>query len=192
MLTKWVKALSLLRHAGGTVYSPLPAGSYPSYGSQKGSIEAKDVSGTTRYISPFCGSSFDKTLRNSSTFVSSGLYIGSDGTPATDEDHALGSVITTLTGSANVAFAYDAESNKTLLNIDITLNNNTGEDVTIREVGYVVGFYASNTLGGSVESSTRSFLGDRTVLDTPMTIPSGEAGLLRYQFQYPGLVSPTE
>lgn len=191
MLTKWVKAASLLRNTNNSAYSPLPAYTYPGYSSQKGSIVAKDTDNTTRYISPFCSTSFSNTFRTQSGMDSSGIYVGSDGTPATDEDYKLGSVITALTGAASLSYAYDSVSNKTLLNIDITLSNNTAEDITIREVGYVVGFYAAGALGETVANTTRYFLGDRTVLNTPMTIPSGEGGLLRYQFQYPGLVSPT-
>lgn len=191
MLTKWVKAASLVRNSGNSAYSPLPAYTYPGAASQKASIVAKDTGNTTRYISPFCSSSFSNTFRTQAGMDTGGIYVGSDGTPATDEDYKLGSVITALTGTVNLAYAYDSASNKTLLNIDITLSNDTAEDITIREVGYVIGFYAASALGETVVNTARYFLGDRTVLNTPMTIPSGEGGLLRYQFQYPGLVSPT-
>lgn len=192
MLTKWIKAASLIRNAGNAAYSPLPSRAFPGYGSQKGSIEAKDVGNVTRYLSMFCNTSFDSTFRTDSSLGIVGVYVGSDGTPATDTDYKLGSVITALTGSSTANFVYDPDTNKTLLNIDITLSNNTTENITIREVGYVVGFYASDTLGGNVTNTVRNVLGDRTVLDAPMTIASGAAGVLRYQFQYPGLILPTE
>lgn len=64
----------------------------------------------------------------------------------------------------------------------ITITNTGSEAVTIREIGY------KQTLGvvkyvGSTSETSAVFLLDRTVLDSPVTIQPGDAGVIHYRLQ---------
>lgn len=185
MLTKWAKKLAMIRSTADK--SALPAAGYPGVTSQKATIAAKKVNGDNVYITPFINSGYEPSFRTDANMNVAGIYIGSSNTPATDEDYALGNVITTV--SATTSSSYKQDSNgDTLLCIDMTINNNTSGEISINEVGYTVDIPFSTTEGGTPASSSSGrsrFLMDRTVLGTTMKIAAGDAGVLRYQFKYP-------
>lgn len=187
MLTKWAKEIVMVRYAATSDKSALPVASYPGTANQKATIAAKKVNGDPIYITPYVYTGYSPTFRTYGDMQLAGIYIGSDNTPATDEDYALGSVITTASGSITSSYAQDSNGD-TILNVDITITNTSSEELSINEVGYTVEIPFSTTQGGSPATSASGrtqILIDRTVLGTTMKITAGDAGVLRYQFKYP-------
>lgn len=100
----------------------------------------------------------------------SGSYVdvGFGNTPETENDYKLANSnaidTPTLTFISN---GYVASSTYPYIrNLTTTYANNTGNDVTITEVGYV-------QKGTGASSGTSNILFTRTVLDTPITVPAG-------------------
>ena len=119
------------------------------------------------------------TLTHASNSIQSrGICLGSGTTAATIDDYMLENPISSGL-SAMVTKVYDDEYNRTWV---ITLTNTSSDDITIGEIGYAgEAFYAAS---GSYSTYA---LYDRTVLDSPITIPAGGVGQINYtiRFQFP-------
>ncbi len=125
-------------------------------------------------------------LKNTGTFLysnvsfdaSTGIVLGSDDTPASMEDTTLKNRITAGL-SCSVALSYDDEFN---LIRTILCTNTSSDSITIREIG----IYALAYLGAG-STSNMTCLMERTVLDTPVTIPAGGIGQVTYtiRMNYP-------
>ena len=104
-----------------------------------------------------------------------GVIIGTGTTPPALDDYCLsGDLITTFTGSVNITqeLTDDGVSYTALY----TITNIGTESFTIGEIG----MYGGVTSGVAV-------LLERTVLDSPITIPAGSVGQVTYtiRFNYP-------
>lgn len=99
-----------------------------------------------------------------------GVVLGRGTTPATLDDYMLEDQITEGL-SASVASELDAD-NDTVLTLTVT--NISAEDITIGEIGIVV---AAPT--GTNSGSTKVLI-ERTVLDSPVTIPAGGVAVVTY------------
>ena len=114
-----------------------------------------------------------------------GVVLGNGTTEPSLDDYTLsGSVITGLTGTISRTGTSNAEGSAETTAI-ITVTNSNSYDVTISEVGYIGYFnlyYAATTGSKSIYCML-----DRTVLDTPVTIPAGGIGLVTYtiRMNYP-------
>ena len=122
-------------------------------------------------------------LRDSLTYQ--GVVFGDGATEPSFDDYTLaGSVIKGLTGTISRTGTNNGESGAEATAV-ITVTNGNSNEVTIREVGYIgyATFYytnSSNSTGGYI-------MLDRTVLDTPVTIPAGGVGQVTYtiRMNYP-------
>ena len=95
------------------------------------------------------------------------IGVGTDDTPVTYEDYKLGSIIALPQTQYNIINI--VEDGKHIgLGYTVNINNNTGADVEIKEVGLYSGCYAQ-------VSTQRPFLIYREVLETPITIPNGQS-----------------
>ena len=103
-----------------------------------------------------------------------GIVVGSGRTPATIDDYKLESMITSGL-SASIAKSIDSD-NDTI--IALTFTNTSSADITIGEIGYVGTVYIDNNFGGS-----KYVLLERTVLDSPVTIPAGGIGKIEYSIK---------
>ena len=113
-------------------------------------------------------------------YENGGVRFGTGNTPATLDDYKLsGDIITTLSGNCAISKGEDAEG--AYITALYTLTNTGDSDVTVAEVGTFVHINKTN-------SSTHAYpMIDRTVLDTPVTIPAGGVGQVEYTitFKYP-------
>ena len=103
-----------------------------------------------------------------------GVVFGDGNTPATAEDYKLaGNIIKGFTAIANLAHSID----NGVAQVVATYTINASSEVTIKEI---VAF--AYTGGGN-----SAYIVDRTVLDTPVTIPAGGIGQVVYTitFNYP-------
>ena len=188
MLTKWGKSMcSALRDSNILFGITLSGGALAS-------ITAKTVAGNTTYIAPMSASSNPLGLITSITetggTASQGVAFGSGTTAATDEDYALETMITTgisTSASPTVTTEFDTTINKYVARVDYTLANSTASDITISEVGRFIRVQPASAIGQATANAAntyKSIMVDRTVLDTPITIPANTSGVVRYQFIY--------
>ena len=125
----------------------------------------------------------DSTLRSSLTY--SGVVLGDGAVEPSFEDYTLsGSVITGLTGTISRTGTSNGEGSAETT-VFITVTNGNSHEVTIREVGYIGGLYFAYSANTS--KATAYCMLDRTVLDTPITIPAGGIGQVTYtiRMNYP-------
>jgi hypothetical protein len=134
-----------------------------------------DTGGTSRNIS----GSYNFYI-NAGTGVSTyGTVVGSSDTPVTRDDYKLGSQITH--GSGTGQLMYSAMSIDTpvtystgyLVRATRVFTNNSGADITVKEIGLYINYAGSNY-----------FCVIRDVLTTPVTIPNGYSWTVRYNFYF--------
>ena len=153
----------------------------------KGLIPVTLPNGNTAYLAPYFNNnqifpyatpSPDAMI--SSSIASRGIYIGSGNTPATENDYTLQSFISSGITSTGT-YSHNLDGNNPYKGFTITLNNTTSSDITVREVGYAIACYTSNTLNNA--GSQNYLLIDRTVLDNPLTVPANGTAVLYYELK---------
>ena len=98
-----------------------------------------------------------------------GVVFGDGDTPATAEDYKLaGNIIKGFTAIANLS----SSINDGLAQIIATYTINASSEVTIKEIA------------AFADSRNGSYIVDRTVLDTPVTIPAGGIGQVEYTITF--------
>ena len=114
--------------------------------------------------------------------MNTGVSFGTGTTPATASDYKLESLLDStqinVATPSVVSFsrfdAYDEYS------VTFGVTNKTAEAITISEVGLAAIPYYS----GSSTSTRKCVLVDRTVLDTPITIPAGQSKQITYTIRF--------
>ena len=147
----------------------------------KGLLPATRTNGDDVYVAGYVYSTFGQsTTTNFVTTSGAGIWVGSGNTPATKGDYALENRITSgLSKVGNTTVNVDEDNGNPYIRMDFILENTSGADITIKEVGYVQTLrYSASKSGAASTSST--FLIDRTVLESPVTIPAGGTGTIRY------------
>lgn len=168
--------------------SGIPGVSLSAYSSTPALIAAKTTSNENLYIPPAANSTSTSIMTNYNN-SSYGIAVGSSDTAATENDYILGNLITTLRQSAmpQVALVYDAENTKLIARIDLTLVNDTAEDIIVREIGRFACYNTTDTKGAMPSNATtnkRCVLVERTVLESPVTVPAQGTATIRYDFIY--------
>jgi hypothetical protein len=134
-----------------------------------------DTNGTSRTVA-----SSLMTMQAGAGVTSYGIVVGSSDTPVTRDDYRLGSQIAHGSGTGQLmysAMSHDAPtpySTGYLTRAMRVFTNNSGGDVTVKEVGVVI-YYTNNPY---------YFLIIRDVLSTPVTIPNGYSWTVRYNFYF--------
>lgn len=157
---------------------PLASGTYCS------SLQVTGADGVPYFLSPGFGTSAypsAKTESFTAVAANAGISLGTDDTPATENDYNLGN---TITSGINMAVSKKAATfvdGQPALKYVLTVTNTGAEAVTVREVG-IKQSVQSDTYPGHILSSTilHGVLIDRTVLDAPVTIQPGDAAVIEY------------
>lgn len=121
------------------------------------------------------GASFLTGIGSNGYFTTYGFCLGRGATPATKADYALEDMITSGLSCITYSTAtnwYDDGAEKIW---SYTMQNTSDADITIREIGKIGQFYSGNT--------AYHVMVDRTVLDTPITIPAGETKVLSHSIR---------
>ena len=106
---------------------------------------------------------------------SQGVLFGDGNAAVTINDHCLsGNVIPLLSANVAVSKTNEVSDSGLIVKAKYTITNVASTDITIREVGLMEGYRYYN--GGS----EAAILVERTVLDTPVTIPAGGIGQVEY------------
>lgn len=116
-------------------------------------------------------------IKNSNGY---GVWFGDGETPPTRDDYRwAGTIAKNFTHQVSVSSTADAIGISTTAVYTITNNNST--EITIREICMFSRWYRATT------SDYHGYLIDRTVLDTPVTIPAGGIGQVTYtiRMNYP-------
>lgn len=146
-------------------------------------LPVKATNGNTYYLNAAL-SGFPQ-LNPTTTFARSvsaaGIQVGSGNTPASENDYQLDSTITnsSLTGSVNVSRVI--EDGKLYIIFDLTITNVSADAIQIHEIGYFQYLSSGTTQAGTSVSSSYCFMLDRTVLDTPVSVPAGDFATIRYK-----------
>lgn len=107
----------------------------------------------------------------------SGIIVGTDGTPPTLQDINLGNMITSGVSMSLASSTYGCDTPGAPYVLHKIAITNTGDrELIIREVGYQQSVYYGQAV-------TTCALFDRTVLDTPITIQGGDSAVIDYKLQ---------
>ena len=151
---------------------------FTSYKGVKGVSEL-----SSNYVMPsingaYNGASVMKNLYTTIKSSNRGVVMGDGGTPPTVDDYTLaGTVFETFSYSSAASSEFDENGASYTVLFTIT---NTGEsDFTVRELG----LFAPASIGGA----GTAVMYDRTVLESPITIPAGGVGQVTYtiRMNYP-------
>ena len=149
----------------------------------KGLLPVKTWGNITHYLgSKFYN--FPRTIANNISFAytTDGVLLGSGSTAPTAEDYKMDALITSGLSASTPTLNYEINDGNPQVALFYTLTNTTSSDIVIREVGYLQKFSTSTTLNGT-DSATASLLLDRTLLDTPLTVPANGVAILKYQMK---------
>lgn len=160
-------------------YPPTDASSYSSL------PRLTSISGTGRDIdSSAIFQNAYASIINSLSTINTGaangrgyIILGTGTTEPTPEDYRLESQITTNLSCDSVSVS----RNTTVKTYTATFSNSGTSDMIVTEIGYVSRLLHLYNLGDYLYDN---FLMDRTVLDTPVTIPAGESRTITYTLSF--------
>lgn len=130
-----------------------------------------------------CGAlpSYTKSATSTDIPVQYGVYFGRGTTPPALSDYTLEDVITSGLSITPTGLALsDDENGSYRLHNSFAIQNTIDAPITISEIGL---FCPMSRLNGSQFEFT-VVLFERTVLDSPITIPAGEQKLVTYQITF--------
>ena len=111
---------------------------------------------------------------------SNGVVLGDGDTPPTFEDYSLaGNTISNFTFTASMSTLKTDDSGATIRAL-YTITNNNSVEITIKELCLIVN---ATQYSGANDASNKIVL-ERTVLDTPVTIPAGGIGQVEYTITF--------
>ena len=160
-------------------------------GGTSDNVKFKDCNGTERilykltnssyYVSAFQTLNFDglSFVRTASGNNSIGVVFGDGSDPVSADDYCLsGNIIGGIASSASISRVHCAEYAE--FTAIYTITNGGSAEITISEIGYY----------GMLPYSSTAFMStlvERTVLDSPVTIPAGGVGQITYtiRMNYP-------
>lgn len=170
MITKWLKQAVKVNSlaSGGSAYSF--------------NIPVKTTANQTRYL----GSGNYLNVGNVTSLqlnaINAGLSVGTSDTAATDEDYILGATITSgLSGVITNSHGMDNDDPYVIFNV--VLSNSTTSDIIVKEIGYKQNVYGATSAGATSGLGNNTVLFDRTVLDTPLTVPARGNAALQYKLK---------
>lgn len=124
-----------------------------------------------------CARNALSTINSTGTIGNGYLMLGTGTTTPTADDYCLESPIT-----KNLSCDSISVSRTSLIKTyTATFANSGSSDITVTEVGFIV--YILYNYSTTSENSD-NFLMDRTVLDTPVTIPAGESRTITYTLSF--------
>lgn len=119
-----------------------------------------------------------KQSADGSSSKKGGVLFGAGTSPATTQDYKLDTPITTglsIVFPKSLTYAKGASFEDVAVTYGVT--NISSSEITIAEIGLIVAML-------DAESLYDNFLVDRTVLDTPVTIPAGESKQITYTIRF--------
>ena len=153
-------------------------------GNNVGCLRCRDVNGNERFLTGYF-SSFPNSVTKTFTLTASaaGISIGTGTAPESEDDYNLEQTITSGVNVVLTGTSYGAENPWfPFVKYDLTITNTGANPLVVTEVGYKQTLRTSKLIGSSKMEDTVLLL-DRCVLDTPVTIAPGDAGIVTYRLQ---------
>lgn len=160
----------------------------PNNAAGVGYYQFKNVRGDTKYISNYVNNSVYPALAAygfTTAPTTYGIVLGSGTTQPTENDYQIESPITSgITVSINNTHIYENNGSRHIM--DLMVTNTSSSPITISEIGWSVGCYASKSqnqdasYNASNNANNTVFLADRTLLTNPVTIPAKDYAVIRY------------
>lgn len=163
-------------------YLTWPALNTPNTAKCLFSESIKNTAGTTMWFY-YMGNKMIYRVDFSRSATTSGVVIGSGNTPPTQDDYMLENLITSASVIGVVNAVRLIDDGKPCLIMNVTVMNESGETITIREIGLISYDYfcATSQTGGS--ASNQNVLVDRTLLTSPVTLASGDCTDIEYKIK---------
>ncbi len=144
-----------------------------------------DVDGRSWFLNrKFTSFPYSITASLTTTANAAGISIGSGDSRSALEDNSMVNLINTITSGVTLTLVSTTSGTDSFgapyVEYKITITNTGSEALTIREVGYKQRLRCMKYVGDSGDSEV-VFLLDRTVLETPLVIQPGDAGVLHYR-----------
>lgn len=133
---------------------------------------------------------FISSITESGQNATFGFAFGTGTTPPTEDDYTIESIISSglsMTGAPQKQYNLDSESGEYTVYYDITLANSSESDISISEVCYFANVFPTANKGENPADNIYNYfsvLMNRIVLETPVVIPAGESGVIRYSMVY--------
>lgn len=146
-----------------------------------GALSIQDVSGAVRYSVGNFTFPASRTVTPTLVAATEGISVGVGLTPAKETDYNLEKTLTSgiTIQLTKTSLGVDAPGNP-YVEYQITVTNTGSSALTITEVGYKQKLKAALRPGGT-SVTDYVFLIDRTVLDAPLVLEGGDAGVLVYK-----------
>lgn len=119
-------------------------------------------------------------------YRTSGVAFGNGTAEPTVNDLTLsGDFIHGLVANSNVIITNERQEDDTgcTYTTMYTITNNTGADITVSEVGIFDNYYGTKGSASSIKKHVIPYMIERTLLETPVTIPVNGVGQVTYTFR---------
>lgn len=170
MITKWLKQSVKVNTlaSGGSAYAF--------------NVPIKNTSNQTRYLASGSYLNIGNATSIQGNAINAGISVGTSDTPATDEDYILGATITSgLSGV--VTNTHGMDDNDPYVIFNVVLSNTTTSDIVVKEIGLKISMSSGSSPNSTSGISSSAVLVDRTVLDTPLTVPARGNAALQYKLK---------
>jgi hypothetical protein len=150
-----------------------------------GCLRSRDVNGNTRFLNGYFSANFPYNPVQTFTLnaTAAGISIGTGSIPASEDDYNLEQTITSGVNVVLTGTSYGAENPwYPFVKYDLTITNTGADPLVVTEVGYKQNCNTTQVIG-STRTMNSVLLLDRCVLDTPVTIAPGDAGIVTYRLQ---------
>ena len=152
-------------------------------GNQMGCLKVLTVNGAARFLSGTFGFPYSPTASFTLNATAAGISIGTGTTPESEDDYNLEATITSGVNVVLTGTSFGVESPwYPFVKYDLTVTNTGANPLVVTEVGYKQSASVTRVIG-STSRSNEVLLLDRCVLDTPVTIAPGDAGIVTYRLQ---------
>lgn len=157
-------------------------------GSNIGNLLVRDTSGRVLYLTGNY-ERFPSIVTNDVTTNAdaAGISVGTGNTAATEEDFQLDEPLTSGINLALAETVYGVDApGCPYVQYKVTVTNNGADPITVKEIGYKQNLRAAKYPGMTTTIAGVYYFAcllDRTVLDTPVTIASGDAGVITYKLR---------
>ena len=155
-------------------------------GDQTGKLPVADTTGLVRHLTGGVGSTFPGVVTKAVTTNAdaAGISVGTGNTAATENDYQLESTITSGISMVLSETVYGADSpGYPYVQYKVTVTNTGSDPITVKEIGYKQSLNVAKYPGMTIGAGNAVCLLDRTVLDTPVTIAAGDAGIITYKLR---------
>ena len=148
-----------------------------------GNLPVIGVNGSPRFLTGVFDFPFNRTAVPAMGTLEAGISIGTGNTAPTKNDINLEQ---TVNSGANITLTSTVtrcdEPGAPVLEYKLTVTNTGSEPLIIREIGYKQTLKGAPYPGGTSSENIVCLI-DRTVLDTPVKIEAGDAGIIEYSLK---------